>query len=231
MSSRKIHQAPTFQEIETSKELERVVLEIHKFRPSVEVSVEHHPFIARGRMIDWNPAKKLLTVEWKTIPEEFRASSALRTGLRAFFKVSLFSMQILFKCELIRRLPDGTYQYRIPAKIYKNQKRTALRVPLPKGKGLLRTPKGSFAILDLSMAGARIDISLSESKKLHQVENCSLILDGRKFTPPAFGVTLTSLYDELAGCRFHGLNEGIHVEIKQFLIEALHDFFKKGVSR
>jgi hypothetical protein len=140
-------------------------------------------------------------------------------------------MQILFKCELIRRLPDGTYQYRVPQRIYKNQKRTALRVPLASGAGLIRTPKGSFAILDLSVAGARIELPISESKKLHQIEKCSLILGGRKFTPPEFGITLTSRQDEFAGCRFHGLNEGIHVEIKQFLIEALHDFFKKGVSR
>ncbi len=93
MSTRKIHQAPTFQEIQAPKELDRIILEIKKFKPAVEVSVEHHPFIARGKIIDWNTEKKLLTVQWKTVPDEFKDASALRTGLRAFFKASLFSTQ------------------------------------------------------------------------------------------------------------------------------------------
>jgi hypothetical protein len=231
MTTRRVNRAPTFQEIEAPRELERIIMEIRKFRPPVEVSVENHPWIAKGRVVDWNPAKKLFTVEWRKIPDEFKEGAALRTGLRAFFKCAVFTTQILFKCELIRRMPDGTYQYRTPATLFKNQRRAALRVPLFPGMANLRTPAGTFPVLDLSTAGARIGISFPASKKIHQLEKCTLIIGDRKFSPVSFGITLTTRNEGFAGCRFHGLSEEIRVEIKQFLIEALHDYFKKAIQR
>ncbi len=231
MSTRKIHQSPTFSVVQDGKEIDRLLLEIKKFKPGVEVTIEHHPHLARGKIIDWHDGKKLITIHWTEIPEGFVESSGLRTGLRAFFKASLLSVQILFKCELVRRLPDGCYQYRTPDVFYKNQKRLALRVPLDSGSGTLVTPLGSYPILDLSISGARIGLPLSTSKKIHALENCSLILGKRRISTSRFGVTITSRNDDFSGCRFHGLNEGIHVEIKQFLIEALHEYFKKAKQK
>ena len=231
MSTRKIHQSPTFSVVQDGKEIDRLLLEIKKFKPAVEVTIEHLPHLARGKIIDWHEGKKLITISWTKISEEFIESSGLRTGLRAFFKVSLFSVQILFKCELVRRLPDGYYQYRTPETFYKNQKRSALRVPLDSRSGTLVTPLGSFPILDLSISGARIGLPLSISKKIHTLENCSLILGKQKISTSRFGITVTSRADDFSGCRFHGLNEGIHVVIKQFLIESLHEYFKKAKQK
>jgi len=227
MSTRRVHRSPTFQQVQETAELNRILKEIRKFKPEVEVTIEHHPVLSQGRIIDWHEEKRLFTVEWIKIPDEFKESSGRRTGLRAFFKVSLFSVQVLFKCELVRRLPDGSYQYRTPEVLYKNQKRSALRVPLAPGSGALITPLGVFTLTDLSTSGARFEIPSSFSKKIHQIENCVLQLKRKKISTPRFGITLTRRFEDSAGCRFHGLNEAIHIEIKQFLIESLQDYFKR----
>lgn len=227
MSTRKIHQAPTFSLIGEPKILDRVLLEIKKLKPGVEVSVEGCASLARGRIIDWNIEKKLFSVSWDQLPDPFAGASGRLTGQRSFFKVQTFTTQLLFKAEIVRRLADGTYQYRTPAQLYQNQKRGALRVPLPAGAAKITSAKGIFQVLDLSTAGAALGIPDSLSKSLHKIEGCTLVLGAQKISTPDFGITFTRRFPDRTGCRFHGLNEALHVEIKQFLIEALQQFFKE----
>ncbi|NDG84876.1 MAG: hypothetical protein EBX52_07545 [Proteobacteria bacterium] len=227
MSTRRIHQAPTYTLLHEPKILDRVLLEVKKLKPAIEVSVENCTALAKGRIVDWNLDKKLFTVSWGNLPEVFAEAAGRLTGQRSFFKVQTFTTQLVFKAEVIRRLPDGTYQYRTPAQIYQTQKRGALRVPLTPGLVKIASPKGIFPVLDLSTAGAALKIPESLSKSLHRIEECTLILGTRKIHTPDFGITFTRRLPERTGCRFHGLNEAIHIEIKQFLIEALHRFFKE----
>ncbi|MBU6153440.1 MAG: hypothetical protein KGP28_03980 [Bdellovibrionales bacterium] len=227
MTSRKVHQAPTFVRVDEGQEIKRIILELQRLTHPAEVTLENHPSVAKGKIIEWNEAKKLFTVEWSELTREFFLKSGEKTGIRAFFKVNLVSFPVLFKCELVRRLPDETFQYRTPVQFFKNQRRAALRVPLEPGAGKLKTHHGTFPVLDLSTSGARVAIPESLSRSIHVLDGCSLILSGKKIQSPDFGVRITTRLKESAGCRFHGLNEALHIEIKQFLMEALHDFFQK----
>lgn len=231
MSTRKIHQNPTFIQVDDEREQKRIQLELKKLKPLVEVTTENHPAVSKGQIIEWDETKKLFTVKWSRLTKEFFSSSGERTGIRAFFKVNLISCPLLFKCELIRRLPDESFQYRIPLQYFKNQKRSALRLPLEEGAGKLKTPQGTFPILDLSVSGARISISEKRSRNIHSLEACSLFLLGRRIHAPDFGIRITSRMEHSAGCRFHGLQNSHQIEIKQFLIEALHEYYKKVTKK
>ena len=228
MSTRRVHQAPNYIEVKAKDENEKLNLEIRKFKPEVEVTVEGLPELAQGRIIDWNASQKLFRVDWRSITDDFKMHSGLRTGLRNFFRVKLFTSPILFKCELVRRLPDGTFHYRLPEQIYKLQKRGALRVPLKSGTASLITRSGRYAMLDLSIAGARLSLPESESSKHHTFENCTLILGGKKITAPGFQATITSRSKEGCGVRFSGLDETLRFEIKQYLIESLHAYYQEA---
>jgi hypothetical protein len=231
MSSRKVHQAPTYTRIVDPKVSNRILLEIKRFKPDAEASVENCPALARGKIVDWNVEKSLFTVNWKKLPEEFAEYSGSRTGQRSFFKIQTFTTQIMFKTEIVRRLDETTYHYRTPKDWYQNQKRAALRVPIEAGSAKLSTPIGTFPILDLSTAGAALQVPESLVRKAHHFEKCTLILGSRRITTPNFGITITRRQPDQIGCRFHGLNEAIHIEIKQYLIEALQWFFKEHVKK
>jgi hypothetical protein len=225
MTSRRVHQAPHFSAITDLRDRRRIALEIKKLKPAAEVSVEGVPDLAKGKVIDWIEAKKLFTVKWDDLPDSFQSHSGSITGLRSFFKIKLLSTQVVFKCELIRRLPTDEYQYRIPTEIYQHQNRTALRVPLRRGEGKLKTPRGTFSILDLSTSGARLALSEPLSASIHHVEGCTLILGKKKIATPDFGITLTHRGEQEFGCRFHGLTEEYRIQIKHYLIEELQHFF------
>jgi hypothetical protein len=231
MSTRKVHQAPTYTLIDDPKVSNRILLAIKKLKPETEVSVEKCPALARGKILDWNLEKALFTVSWTKLPEDFIESSGLKTGQRSFFKTQTFTTQLLFKTEIVRRLDETTYQYRTPKEWYQTQKRAALRVPLKAGSAKLSTPAGIFPILDLSTAGAALKIPETLLRKSYHLENCTLILDSKRLTTPEFGITLTRRQPDQVGCRFHGLNESIHIEIKQYLMEALHRFFKEPAKK
>ena len=231
MSSRKVHQAPTYTRIDDQKVSNRILLEIKRLKPETEASVENCPVLARGKIIDWNVEKSLFTVTWSKLPEEFAEFSGSRTGQRSFFKTQTFTTQLMFKTEIVRRLDETTYHYRTPKEWYQTQKRAALRVPLKPGSAKLSTPIGIFPILDLSTAGAALQIPEALSRKAHHFEKCTLILGSRRISTPTFGITLTRRQSDQVGCRFHGLNEAIHIEIKQYLMEALQWFFKEHVKK
>ena len=227
MSNRKVHQAPNYTEVKLKNEIEKLILEIRKFKPRVEVTVEGLPELAEGRIIEWNETQQLFRVDWKSITDEFITHSGLRTGLRNFFKLKLFTAPVLFKCELVRRLPDGTFHYRTPEKIYKQQKRGALRIPLQRGSASLVTSKGRHGILDLSISGARLDLPEEISSGIHAFEGCALLLGKARISAPGFQAVITSRSPDSCGIRFSGLNESLRVEIKQYLIESLHLYYQE----
>lgn len=222
MSIRKVHQAPAFNRITRLDEIRRLVLEIQKLKPSFEVSVEGHPGLARGRIHHWDVTKKLFSVRWSEINEDFQNACGVRTGLRSFFKVKLFTTQLLFRTELIRRLRDGEYQYRIPPDLFQSQLRKSLRLPLPANQARLMCKQGVFPVLDLSVSGARLALAREQSAELHHLESCILVLGKTRIQSPHFEAILTHRGEDFAGCRFRGLNEALHVKIKQFLVECLH---------
>lgn len=222
MSTRKVHQAPAFTRISNADGIRKIVLEIQKIHPPFEVSLEKHGALARGRIRHWDVTKKLFTVRWNAIDDSFVSASGERTGLRSFFKVKLFTTQLIFRTELIRRLPDGEFQYRIPQDFFQSQLRKSLRLPMPEGSAQIVCKQGVFAVLDLSSSGARIAISKKHSARLHQLDSCVLILGRNQLSSPEFEVVLTHRNEDSAGGRFRGLNEPVHIAIKQFLIETLH---------
>ncbi len=226
MITRKLFTAPTYALLDNPKIRNRIILEVRKLKPEVEVSVEGCPDLARGKIIEWNEKNKLFTVHWKSVPDAFALQTGSQTGLRSFFKTHVFTTQLLFKTEIVRRMDEAHYQYRIPEAFYQNQRRKALRVPLPAGTAWLASDRGSFPILDLSVSGAALKIRADQFPEVLKLENCELILRNKRIGTPQFGITFTRRGEDQAGCRFHGLNEGIHVEIKQFLFEFLQVYFK-----
>ncbi len=225
MSTRRVHEAPSFARVEDPKERARLIQELIKMRPKAEVSLEGFHEILSGRITEWNPQRKAFTVKWDSLSDSFHQRTGSSTGLRSYFKVSLFTTQLVFRAEAVRRLPDGSYHYRFPQELYKQQKRGALRVPLARGIGKLRTNEGTFAIEDLSVGGARIVLTPDQSRKLHELTGCELLVNGWVISTPEFTATLTHRTEKGSGTRFAGLNENIRTEIKQFLIEALRTYY------
>ena len=216
---------PSFSEINLPKDLEKIENEIRKIKPKIEVSIEGHSEIAKGNIVEWNLPRKLLTVVWEKRSEAFNEITGAKTGLRAFFKCQLFSTQLVFKTTTVRRLEDGSYHYRLPTQIFKQQSRGALRVPIHSGNAILTSAEGRFKIVDLSTTGARL--RTAKKINLSKFGDCELNLGGIKLTSEAFSAHITSSKDNELGVRFVGTNEAMKTEIKQFLIEALKVHYEK----
>jgi hypothetical protein len=228
VSTRKVHQAPAFTRISNPAELKRILMEIEKMRPPFEVSLENHGGLAQGRIRHWDAGKKLFSVQWSKAQESFFSACGERTGLRSFFKVKLFTTQLIFRTELIRRLPEGEFQYRIPRDFFQSQLRKSLRLPIPKGRAFLRSDQGTFPVLDLSTSGARIGISDQASSGISVLNSCILILGQKQITTPELTFSITHRSESSAGGRFRGLNESLQISIKQYLIDTLYDLVKGG---
>ena len=224
MSTRRVDEKPSFAEVSDPMDREKLQKEIQKIRPGVEVSIEGHSEVAKGRIIDWNPQRKLFTVKWEKKSEIFDEVTDARTGLRAFFKSKLFSTQLIFKTTTVRKLEDGTYHYRIPNELFKQQRRGALRVPIYSG-AFFSSLEGKFRILDLSVSGARLKVP--KTLKHSKFTGCELSLDGYRLGTPDFVAQTTFTGPEEIGVRFAGLNEGIRTEMKQYLMDALKLHYKK----
>ena len=225
MSTRRIYEKPTFTEIVEPLEREKIVKEILKIRPPVEVSVEGHTELARGRMTEWNDARKFFTIAWEKKSLQFDEVTNAQAGLRAFFKAQLFSSQLVFKTTTVRRLADGSYHYRIPNQIFKQQRRGALRVPIHSQTVTLSCDQGRFKIVDLSVGGARV--ATKKVKELNELTGCHLNLQGLLLSTEDFTARVTFRGENELGFRFAGLNEKVQTQIKQFLIEALRVHYEQ----
>ena len=225
MSTRKEDSSPSFSQIENEKERSSLIKEIQKLNPKVEVSLEGVSEVAHGRIIEWNSGRRLFTIRWEKKSQHFADTTDSQTGLRVYVKARLFSTQLIFKTTTIRRFEDGTYQYRLPIELYKQQRRGALRVPIKRGKVRLRTAEGSFSVMDLSIGGARL--RSPDGKEFSLLSNCELNLDGYRIRTEDFAATVTYRDAESFGVRFSGLNDEVHGEIKQFLMDALRTYYEE----
>ncbi len=225
MSIRREDLAPSFTQIENEKERESLVKEIQKLKPKVEVSVEGAKDIAHGRIIEWNTGRRLFTIKWEKKSPLFAETTDSQTGLRVYVKARLFSTQLIFKTTTARRLEDGTYHYRLPTELYKQQRRGALRVPIKRGKVRFKSTEGSFSVIDLSIGGAKL--RWPGGSPISKLSECELNLDGYRIKTAEFEASVTYRDEESIGIRFSGLNEKIHAEIKHFLMEALRTYYEE----
>ena len=236
--SRKVNVEPNFALLQNAKDISRIEKEITQMQPKTEVSIEGSSELATGRIIEWFPRRHFFSVKWNKVSASFVHQTESKSGLRAFFKTSLFSTQILFKSTTLRRLseaetPDGSivYHYRIPEQVYQQQRRGALRVPLIKKAATLVTPMGRFELLDLSVTGAKLraldeDMEPSIGQELKTSE---LYFGKKKMSSKTFQVTFSRVTKDWCAVKFTKISELEQVQIKQFLIEALKDFYGEVV--
>jgi hypothetical protein len=225
MSSIRTNEKPSYAEITELPEREKLQKEIQKIKPRVEISIEGLSEVAKGRIVDWNPQRKLFTVKWEKKSEKFDEMTDKQTGLRVFCKSQLFSTQVIFKTTTVRHLEDGTYHYRIPIQWFKQQRRGALRVPIHNGNAVLASQEGRFKILDLSVSGARL--RCPKGFKASKLMGCELNLDGYRLKTADFSAGVTYTSESEIGVRFVGLSENIKTEMKHFLLDALKIHYEK----
>jgi len=219
MASSRVYEKPSFSEVNEPWEREKLVKEVQKIKPMAEVTLEGYSELAKGRIIDWNEQRKLLTVKWKIRSDQFDELTNAKTGLRAFFKAQLFTTQIVFKTTTVRRCEDGTYHYRIPSELFQQQRRGALRVPIHSGSVQFFCDQGKFQLFDLSVGGA--SLKTSEGRTLSRLTSCELRIGSVRVKTDDFSAQVTFRTEGRVGVRFAGLNESVRIKIKQFLIEAL----------
>jgi hypothetical protein len=225
LSTRRVHEAPSFAKVTDPTELNRLILEVIKIKPEVEVSIEGGHEIMRGRILEWNRTRELFTISWNHLTDTFNELTASKAGLRNYFKVKLFTTQLVFRAEAIRRMPNGTFHYRFPEDYYQQQKRGALRVPMK--NAILISNEGTFGIKDLSVGGAQILFEHGKFRNLHQLHDCRIKIGRKTLELPLFTATLTHRRPGGSGTRFAGLADGSRTEIKQYLIEALRSYYQE----
>jgi hypothetical protein len=228
MSTRRVHEAPSFSRVEDPKVHLSLIREIIKIKPPVEVSIEGSHEVLKGRIVEWNSDRKIFTVAWHNLSDTFHTLTGSKTGLRSYFKVKLFTTQLVFRAEAVRRMPEGHYHYRFPTELFQQQKRGALRVPLARGVAKLKTLEGTFPVEDLSVGGARIVFDPEKGRELHELTGCELYFGDWIISTPEFCATLTHRTERGSGIRFSGLNEAVRTELKQFLIEALRSYYQEA---
>lgn len=230
---RKVNVAPSFKPVESEREVKVLSDEIRKLRPPCEISLEGLNEIAKGRILDWQPHRKLFSVEWTKKSEAFDQLTESSVGIRAYVKTQLFTTQLVFKSTTIRRVDDTHSQFRIPEVLFHQQQRGALRVPLVISRGTLKTPRGEFIIQDLSVAGAKL--KLAPQQKLIvgvDLHPCELRIGTLRIQAPEFRVKVSRLGvdtddQRFAGVRLSGLEEHHRTLLKQFLMNALKEFYER----
>ena len=234
-NKRVVNESPSFALIQKPDEIAGIIKEIERLKPKAEITLEGSGELASAKIIGWDPTRKFFTVKWNKKTSLFDEKLESESGLRAFFKVILFSKVLVFKSTTVRRLEDGTYHYRIPDQLYQQQRRAALRVPIDPGlRAYISTPIGDFQILDMSVGGARIEMPSSLGRTVtlgasYAPANFS-IASNRALNPIEFTLKISHAEHNAAGCRFLELKKTEQALIKQFLVEALHVYFEKNLK-
>jgi hypothetical protein len=232
--SRKVHQDSNYGVVKGEQVLNRIEKEIIRLHPKAEVTIEGLSEIAKGTIREWFPKRKFFSVEWTKLPPDFATHTDSDSELRVYFKVNLFTTQILFKSFTLRRLGPSevaegmqVYHYRIPEEIYQQQSRGALRIPLPKKAATLETPDGNYELIDLSVTGA----------KLRPLENAKTPAIGKEWKSPTlwfkkhqvsgdeFKAKVTRKSEDYFAVQFSKITDHERIQIKQFLIEALKTIY------
>jgi c-di-GMP-binding flagellar brake protein YcgR len=225
---RKVHLAPTFKPVDSEKECKVLYDEIRKLRPPCEISLEGLNEIAKGKILDWQPHRKLFSVEWSKKSEAFDLLTEKSVGLRAYVKTQLFTTQLVFKSTTIRRVDETHSHFRLPEILYHQQQRGALRVPLINSRGTLKTPRGEFIMKDLSVGGAKIEVPNGSRLSMGiELSPCELRIGTLRITNPEFKVKVARTIEGVAGVRFVGLAERHRSVLRQFLINALKEYYEQ----
>ena len=228
-SNRKEYAPPSYCLYEDPKELQLLYNEIKKFKPEVEVTLENSNEKATGIIEEWHSSRKFFSVKWKLKSKNFDQVVESDSSLRIYFKGRLFSAQVLFKSNTLRRFDTKTSHFRIPEQIFKQQRRAGLRVPIQNGSAKLITQIGKFQIIDLSLTGAMI---LAPSHKINSdyqniiLESCEIILNNTIISPSGFNVKIIRIHNLSIGVKFQGLSRTNQNRIKQYLIEQLRVFYE-----
>jgi hypothetical protein len=238
MSTRRVHQTPNYQLLDDPKAIKRILGEVNQMQPKAELSIEGRPEVITSQLMEWDPKRGSLQVRFRS-NEDFSSHLSSKSGLRAFFKTRLFTTQLIFKTRAIRTTPDGA-AFKIPEVIYEQQRRGALRVPIPaKITAELRTPVGVCTIVDLSVTGAKV---IGPKRMVPGViyENVKFLIPSLPTSSQAilafpFSVRVAHQADlntddaqsgRILGCHFIGLSTKQRIIIKQFLTDSLHYYFK-----
>jgi c-di-GMP-binding flagellar brake protein YcgR len=225
--TRKRDLAPSFKPVETERETKMLGGEIRKIRPVAEITLEGLKDTAKGRIQDWQPTRKLFTIEWIKKSASFDQLTEKSPNLRAYFKTQLFTTQLVFKSSTVRRIDDEHSHFRIPEQLFHQQMRGTLRVPLISGRAILRTPKGEFTMLDLSVGGAKVILPDTANVETGvELGPCELRIGTFRIAGPTFMVKVARTAQGVAGVRFVGLEERHKTLIKQFLIDALKTYYE-----
>lgn len=232
--SRKSDDGPNYALLKDERELARIEKEIIQYEPKVEVTIEGSKEVATGRIVEWHANRLFFSVKWNHISAGFENQTESKVSLRVFFKAFLFSTQLLFKSTTLRRLGKKEthqgamiYHYRIPEQIFNQQRRGALRVPLAKNAGILITPAGNFELLDLSATGAKLKITEpTELVSGTEWKSCELYFNKIRISQQ-FHVKITRVTKEWFGVKFTKPTAAETIHIKQFLLEALRNYYAK----
>ncbi len=233
---RRIQVGANYKLIQKATELRRIEAEILRMPPKTEVTIEGTNEIAKGKIIEWFPNRKFFTVQWGKLPTHFAQQSGSKSGLRVFFKVQMFSTQIVFKSTTLRRIQLEEsetqlplYHYRIPEEIFQQERRGALRVPLENGMASIRSKEGIFNIVDLSVTGAKIFVPEKTPIPPAGTEwkSAQLFFGKHQVSSIQFKIKIVRKSDEECTVQFKQNTDFEKVQIKQFLIEALRIFYGK----
>ena len=235
MSTIRKIQAPTYSAIDSKKKLDLVLKEILRLKPDVEVTIAGCTDVAKGKIVEWWPDRHFFAVQWSKTTSDFEiATREADAEVFSYFKVKMMTALTVFKCRTVRQVSAETYHYRIPKEVYQQQRRGALRVPVETEVAYLITPHAKFEILDLSTEGARIRIPpTSKLKPGSLIKNAKIKLGKTVIEAPDFEVKIVSIFKDenpSVGGKFLGLEAAQKTEIKQFLVEALHHFFKENLK-
>jgi hypothetical protein len=235
--SRKAHQESNYGAVTDEQTLDRIQKEIIRLHPKVEVTIEGLNEIAKGIIREWFPKRKFFAVEWTKLPRNFILQSDTNSELRVYFKVNLFTTQIIFKSSTLRRMNSSSsgktvtiFHYRIPENIYQQQGRGALRVPIYKKSAMLETTEGKYEILDLSVTGAKLrplgDAKIPNIGK--EWKSPVLWFKNHQVSGENFQVKVTRKAEDEFAVQFSKITDHERIQIKQFLIEALKTFYDKA---
>jgi hypothetical protein len=229
-TTRKQAAAPSFKPVESDRELKLLVDEIKKIRPLAEISLEGLSELAKGRILDWQPQRKIFTVEWIKKSQSFDELTEKSPGLRAYVKTQLFTTQLVFKSTTVRRVDDDHSHFRIPEQLFHQQQRGALRVPLLASQAILKTPQGEFMLSDLSVGGAKAAIPADSNLTAGlDLSPCQLTIGNLKIHSPQFQAKVARVQkgdaSNIVGFKFSGLEDRHRSLIKQFLIDALKNYY------
>ncbi len=232
-TKRVVNERPNFSLVKPGDERRKAILEIIKVRPNCEISIEGMSELATGKIVGWDPARKFFAVKWAKKSATFEQKIDSESGLRAFFKLNLFSKVVLFKTIALRQMEDGTVHFRAPETFYAHQRRNTLRVPLNDSfQVILSTPIGDFKVSDMSLGGAKFMFPSSLGKTLsigRSVAPVHLAIPSEpELSTLRFSFRTTSVHPNAMGCKFTEMKRRHRELLRSFLIRALHDYFVKN---